>query len=51
MKATKDWGNCECGCNKPIKAGTEFKIKSGSFYLHGHDIKRKPPPLTRPAQP
>jgi hypothetical protein len=50
MIATKNWGNCECGCNQPIKIDCKFTIKSGSFYLYGHDIKRKTPPLTRPIE-
>lgn len=42
MKATKNWGECQCGCRRQIEAGDEFVIRAGVFYLEGHADRRKP---------
>ena len=49
MKATRDWGLCNCGCKERIIAGTEFKIVEGVFFIDAH-LKSKKKVLTRPAQ-
>ena len=42
MKASKNYGECFCGCKNLIKRGTEFQIVDGVFYIDGHEPKGSP---------
>jgi len=37
MIASKRWGQCQCGCDKPIEPGDNFVIIDGRFCLHAHE--------------
>jgi hypothetical protein len=41
MKATKDWGLCNCDCGEHIKPGDEMVVLDGSLYLVGHENNRR----------
>ncbi len=41
MKATKDWGLCNCDCGEHIKPGSEMTILDGSLFLAGHENNRR----------
>lgn len=41
MKATKDWGPCNCDCGKHINPGDEMTIVDGSLFLAGHENNRR----------
>ena len=41
MKATKDWGPCNCDCGEHIKPGDEMVNVDGNLYLAGHENLRR----------
>ncbi len=41
MKATKDWGLCNCDCGEHIKPGDQMVVLDGSLYLSGHENNRR----------
>jgi len=41
MKATKDWGLCNCDCGEHIKPGDQMVVLDGSLYLAGHENNRR----------
>lgn len=41
MKATKDWGLCNCDCGEHIKPGDEMVVLEGSLFLAGHENNRR----------
>jgi len=51
MKATKDYGECGCGCGRMIKKSDDFKMSSGEFYLDGHDPASTAPNAPSAAAP
>ncbi len=41
MKASKEWGPCNCDCGTRIKAGDEMIVIDGDFFLAGHENARR----------
>ncbi len=41
MKASKDWGLCNCDCGEHIQQGCDMVVVEGSLYLAGHEVNRR----------
>lgn len=41
LTASKNWGECNCGCGQEIIPGTQFEIKMGLFYII-HSTTKEP---------